>query len=133
VLSSSNRLTSPEHFREVVRRGTRRGGHLMVLHLWTAATPALHASVPVVPRVGFVVSKAVGPAVTRNLVKRRLRHLARERVDQLPTGSMLVVRALPAAAEASYEELGAELDRCLTHVVAKLALTNLPAKAVISR
>jgi ribonuclease P protein component len=105
----------------------------MVLHLWTAATPSLHASVPVVPRVGFVVSKAVGPAVTRNLVKRRLRHLARERVDQLPTGSMLVVRALPAAAEATYEELGAELDRCLTQVVAKLTLTNLPAKAVISR
>lgn len=30
-------------------------------------------------QVGFVVSKAVGPAVTRNLVKRRLRHLTRAR------------------------------------------------------
>jgi ribonuclease P protein component len=84
--------------------------------------------------VGFVVSKAVGPAVTRNLVKRRLRHLARERVTQLPPGSMLVVRALPAAAGAGYQELGEELDRCLTKVVAQLAATkNSPAEAVISR
>ena len=46
-------------------------------------------------RIGFVVSKAVGPAVTRNLVKRRLRHLCRERVADLPPGSLLVLRALP--------------------------------------
>jgi ribonuclease P protein component len=130
VLSSSNRLTSPEHFREVVRRGRRRGGQLMVVHLWAAATPALRASGSAVPRVGFVVSKAVGPAVTRNLVKRRLRHLARERLSSLPTGSMLVVRALPAAADASYDELGAELDRCLSQVG---ATKSLPAEAVISR
>jgi ribonuclease P protein component len=64
-------------------------------------------------RVGLVVSKAVGPAVTRNRVKRRLRHLARERVDRLPQGALLVLRALPPAAQASYADLGAELDRCL--------------------
>jgi ribonuclease P protein component len=68
-------------------------------------------------RVGFVVSKAVGTAVTRNLVKRRLRHLMRERVALLEDGSLLVVRALPAAAAASYRDLGAELDRCLGRVV----------------
>ena len=106
----------------------------MVVHLWMAATPALHGSTPAAPRIGFVVSRAVGPAVTRNLVKRRLRHLCRERLAVLPSGSMLVVRALPAAAGATYEELGEELDRCLTQVVAKLAATtNLPAEAVIGR
>src|SRR3954447_26743248 len=92
VLSSSNRLTSPQHFREVVRRGRRRGGHLMVVHLWAATSALTELSEP---RVGFVVSRAVGPAVTRNLVKRRLRHLSRERLALLPPGSMLVVRALP--------------------------------------
>ena len=59
------------------------------------------------PRVGFVVSKAVGNAVTRNRVKRRLRHLARERLDVAARrAAVLVVRALPAAAAASYAELG---------------------------
>lgn len=78
--------------------------------------------------MGFVVSRAVGPAVTRNLVKRRLRHLCRDRLAVLPPGSMLVVRALPAAASASYEELAVELDRCLD----KVGVTeHVPAKAVI--
>jgi len=67
-------------------------------------------------RIGFVVSKAVGNAVARNRVKRRLRHLAREHVSTLPGSAVLVVRALPAAATASYGDLGADLDRCLRRV-----------------
>jgi ribonuclease P protein component len=114
VLSPSNRLTSPVHFREVVRRGRRCGGPLMVVHLLAPSTRPAHLGLPETPRVGFVVSKAVGPAVVRNLVKRRLRHLARERTDALSPRDMLVVRALPAAADASYDELEQELDRCLT-------------------
>lgn len=47
-------------------------------------------------RVGFVVSKAVGNAVVRNRVKRRLRHLVAARPEV--TGADVVVRALPPAA-----------------------------------
>lgn len=64
-------------------------------------------------RAGFVVSKAVGNAVTRNKVQRRLRELVRERLAALPEGSTLVVRALPAAAEASYPRLATDLDAAL--------------------
>jgi ribonuclease P protein component len=116
VLSPSNRLTSPVHFREVVRRGRRSGGPLMVVHLLAPPVERAHRGLPAAPRVGFVVSKAVGPAVTRNLVKRRLRHLARARTRALPPHGMLVVRALPAAASASYDDLARELDRCLAKV-----------------
>ena len=49
-------------------------------------------------RVGFVVSKAVGGAVVRNRVKRRLRHLAAQQLAGAPVARDLVVRALPAAA-----------------------------------
>ncbi|MEU4751494.1 ribonuclease P protein component, partial [Micromonospora tulbaghiae] len=62
---------------------------------------------------GFVVSKAVGGAVVRNKVRRRLRHLVRERLAELPAGTTLVVRALPAAADATYTRLGADLDAAL--------------------
>ena len=64
-------------------------------------------------RAGFVVSRAVGPAVVRNQVKRRLRHLVGERLAALDPGSVLVVRALPAAAGATYAEIEVALDRGL--------------------
>jgi ribonuclease P protein component len=88
----------------------------MVVHLWVdpGAEPG-----PV--QVGFTVSKAVGNAVTRNRVKRRLRHLTREHLpalEALPGRAAVVVRALPAAAEASYANLDADLGRTLDRVSA---------------
>lgn len=83
-----------------------------MVHLWTGE----QAPGPV--RVGFVVSKAVGNAVTRNRVKRRLRHLARERLDSLPGSAVLVVRALPGSAEASHDQLRADLAAALGRVSA---------------
>ena len=68
------------------------------------------------PRVGFVVGRAVGNAVTRNTVQRRLRHLMRDRLGVLPPGSVLVVRATPQAADASSAALGQQLDAALTEV-----------------
>lgn len=68
------------------------------------------------PRVGLVVSKAVGGAVVRNRVKRRLRHLLREALPSLSAGELLVVRALPAAGGAPWTELRSDLERCLRGV-----------------
>jgi ribonuclease P protein component len=65
------------------------------------------------PRIGFVVGRAVGNSVVRHRVQRRLRHLCRERLERLPSGSELVVRALAPAGRATYQELGVDLDRCL--------------------
>ncbi|GAB7192164.1 hypothetical protein NUM3379_28730 [Kineococcus sp. NUM-3379] len=64
-------------------------------------------------RVGFVVSKAVGNSVVRHRVQRQLRHLCAERLEILPAGTLLVVRALPAAAGSTSRELGADLDKGL--------------------
>lgn len=69
------------------------------------------------PRVGFVVSKAVGGAVLRNRAKRRLRALMASRLAGIPAGYDVVIRANPAAAGATYDELGADLDRLLTAVI----------------
>ena len=72
-----------------------------------------HPATETAPRVGFVVGKGVGNAVRRNQVKRRLRHLIRERLDALPGGALLVVRALPGAADQPSSVLAGELDRAL--------------------
>jgi ribonuclease P protein component len=60
-----------------------------------------------------VVSKAVGNSVIRHRVTRRLRHVVRDRLGTLPDGSSLIVRALPAAAEASSAELRQDFDAAL--------------------
>lgn len=62
------------------------------------------------PKVGFIVSRAVGTAVTRNRVKRRLRELMRGYLQSLPGGSLLVLRANPLAARASQPDLAADLE-----------------------
>ena len=54
------------------------------------------------------MSKAVGNAVTRNRVKRRLRELAAATVSAYPQGLYIAVRALPASAGANWEELRAD-------------------------
>jgi len=53
------------------------------------------------------------PAVIRNRVRRRLRHLVRGYLPSLPDGSLLVVRAHPRAATARQADLAAELDLVL--------------------
>ena len=118
VLTRSERLTSSQSFTQAVRRGRRAGTATLVLHL---AVPTDGADISTGARIGFVVSKAVGPSVTRNRVKRRLRHLARERVPALPGSALLVVRALPAAASASYAALAADFDSALRRLGGRVA------------
>ncbi len=68
-------------------------------------------------RAGFVVSKAVGGAVVRNRVRRRLRHLMRSRLERLPDRTDVVVRALPDAANRTYSALAADLDGALSAII----------------
>lgn len=65
------------------------------------------------PLVGFVVSKAIGNAVTRNLVKRRLRALSREELPNFEPGTQVVVRALPRAGKSNFSHLEREFKACL--------------------
>ncbi|PIE21327.1 MAG: ribonuclease P protein component [Arachnia propionica] len=91
MLPASRRLRRAADFTTVFRRGARAGSASVVVH-WCARADQNASS-----RVGFVVSKAVGNAVKRNRVKRRLRHLAMELIPA--AGFDVVVRALPGAAE----------------------------------
>jgi ribonuclease P protein component len=76
---------------------------------YLALDPAAGDPLPVA-RAGFVVGRAVGGSVVRHRTVRRLRHLVRDRLRLLPAGSLLVVRALPPAAEADSAQLGRDLD-----------------------
>ena len=135
MLPAAARLRLREDFSLVVRRGRRAGRGTLVAH-YLPADPSRRAdaagagdvvsdaAVPAragggqtgpagTPRAGFVVGRAVGGSVVRHRVVRRLRHLVRDRLRQLPPGSRLVVRALPAAATADSAALAGDLDAAL--------------------
>lgn len=108
MLAAAQRLRKSSDFTAAFRGGRRAGRGTLVVHL-QIDEPALASTA----RAGFVVSKAVGNAVVRNRVRRRLRHLVRPRLAELPAGATIVVRALPSAAAATAERLGADLDAAL--------------------
>jgi ribonuclease P protein component len=62
---------------------------------------------------GFAVSKAVGGAVIRNRVKRRLRAIMSDLLPHLPAGTQVVVRALPDSASATFDELRTDVTSAL--------------------
>lgn len=64
-------------------------------------------------RAGLVVSGAVGGAVTRKAVSRRLRHVLGPVLPTMPDDADVVVRALPAAAGATSAELDADVRSAL--------------------
>lgn len=101
MLPASNRVRSGQDFRRAFRSGNRSGSRFVVMHF---APEQSHAV-----RVGFVVSKAVGNAVVRNRVKRRLREIMHARLASLAPGTY-VVRAKPAAATAAFTELAQACD-----------------------
>jgi len=103
-------MRSPEEFKRTMRSGRRAGGATLSGHLLLTAVAVPEDTKP---KVGLVVSRAVGSAVVRNRVKRRLRELMRGRVAALPGGSLLVLRAHPAAAGARQADLAADLDLVL--------------------
>jgi ribonuclease P protein component len=59
-------------------------------------------------RVGIITSRRVGGAVIRNKVRRRLREILKSCIAQIPAGSLVVIVAKSAAAEAPFEQLKAE-------------------------
>jgi len=94
-VSDKQNLTRSADF-EAVYRGGRAWRHpLLVLR---TLPNGLDRS-----RSGFPVSRRVGKAVLRNLVKRRLREIVRH--APLRSGWDLVVIARPPAAEADYRAL----------------------------
>ncbi len=122
-----------EDFRRTVRHGVRAGRRTVVVHALRAEAvdadgegptgqPSSDSSV-----VGFVVSKAVGTAVRRNRVRRRLRHLCQHHLQALAQPTLVVVRALPPAGTAG-AELGEDLDAAWLAALAKLERSGMPER-----
>jgi ribonuclease P protein component len=102
VLAKANRITSGDDYRVIVRRGAKAAGPNTVSYFRPreSGQPA---------RFGFIVSKKVGTAVRRNLVRRRLKAACHELLASGAVGVDVVVRALPSAVEAEWPALRSEV------------------------
>jgi ribonuclease P protein component len=95
---------SPE-FERVYRQGSVYRGRFFAVHTLPNVTGR--------PRLGLSVSKKVGTAVTRNLVRRRLKEIFHHVSPNLLSDVDLVVSARPSSAKASFSELKEEFLRAL--------------------
>jgi ribonuclease P protein component len=106
VLAKPNRLTRGSDYKATVRRGSRCAGAHTVTYVGTSAETDA-------PRFGFIVSRQVGSAVTRNTIRRRLKAVCAEALPSIRGGASIVIRVLPSAAAADYATLRADVVRCL--------------------
>lgn len=110
MLARPLRLRTAEDFRETTRQGRRCSTSTVIVH-------AIFDDSPPPPRVGVAVNKAVGIAVQRNRVKRRLRAVIATHIRSLP-GGRVVIRALPPSAQAGFASLAGDVDRCVNRLKA---------------
>jgi ribonuclease P protein component len=105
VLPRHFRLRHHEDFEAARQKGKRWHDQLLLLNVLPCGLP--HS------RFGFVVSRKVGNAATRNLLKRRLRAVVWRWLPRLTTGCDVVIVARPAASSVSYRELETVLVKLL--------------------
>jgi len=121
VLPARYRLRSSADFAAVFRGargagGSRSGSQLIVVY---ANSTDARAGQP--PRIGLVVSKAVGNAVVRNRTKRILRALMSTRAGQLPDSLDVVIQAKTAFPGTPAASVAKDLDRLLATVLRRVA------------
>ena len=110
MLKSINRLRKRKEFAYLYNNGTaKHSEHLTLVYLPTKHRPL---------KVGFSISKKIGKAHTRNLIKRRLRAIMREKVNMLPDNYNMVIIAKAGVDNISYSQMQEELSL----VIAKTGL-----------
>ena len=98
------RLLRSKDFRRVYDEGSRFSGPLF-------AAFCVRESEPHGPRVGFTVSRALGKAVVRNRIRRRLREAVRCCLDHLNPQCSIVINPRSKALHAPITELRREVER----------------------
>ncbi|MCZ6539379.1 MAG: ribonuclease P protein component [Chloroflexi bacterium] len=106
AIPTKQRIRRPAEFRRVFACGKRTSDPYLNI---TVLRNELSYS-----RVGLSVSKRVGHAVTRNLVKRRMRHALAEM--NIAGGWDVVVTAKPQVSSVSYSTLDEVMKRSLNRL-----------------
>lgn len=122
MLPAHLKLNHSAEFSDTMRGAVRAGTRRVVVYVSSAVkTEELRDATEVTvtsggPRFGFIVSKAVGNAVIRHRVSRRLRHICANVANQLSVDDRIVIRALPDSATSTSEKLEADVRHALRRI-----------------
>ena len=112
MLKSINRLRKRKEFAYLYNNGTaKHSANITLVYLPTKHRPL---------KIGFSISKKIGKAHTRNLIKRRLRAIVREIIPTLPNNYNLVFIAKAGVTNITFAELRSEVN----WVISKTGIVN---------
>ena len=109
MLPKNARLTASADFARATKSGTRVTTHNFVGYLYLS--PVTNQDQP---KCGLIINKSVGGSVVRHTLARKLRHAVAPQISKLPSGSLLVIRAL---AKNNSESVGAEVEKLISKLL----------------
>jgi ribonuclease P protein component len=113
VLAQSARLTASSDFARATKSGIRVTSEHFVGYLYI--TPVTNQDSA---KCGLIINKTVGGSVARHRLARKIRHAVAPHIAALPSGSLLVIRALKQDGDKNISE---EISGLIAKLLSKSA------------
>ena len=111
MLPKNARLTISADFARATKSGTRVTTENFVGYLYISpVTNNDH------PKCGLIINKSAGGSVARHSLARKVRHAITPLIASLPTGSLLVIRALGQDGDSNLET---EISELITKLISR--------------
>ena len=111
MLPQGARLTTSSDFARATKSGVRVTTEHFVGYLYISPVTNDASA-----KCGLIISKAVGGSVKRHRVARKVRHAITPLIPSLPTGSLLVIRALGQDGDSNLET---EISELITKLISR--------------
>ncbi len=116
MLPQGARLTTSSEFARATKSGVRVTTQHFVGYLYISPVTNNDSA-----KCGLIINKTVGGSVKRHRLARKIRHAVAPHVASLPTGSLLVIRALKEDGDRNVSEEIVDLINKLSAKSAKVA------------
>jgi len=107
----TRRILKSADFKRVYTQGSRLALSSFAAFFWRSPESGG-------PRIGFTAPRALGRAVARNRMKRRVREAIRVRLSELEPNWWIVINLRRASLDAPFEQIRRDVDRLVKKCVA---------------